>query len=242
MQQHRQKGGTTTTDGHSKRSARMQHSLIVCLSDLMQPPLLPATMQLRSRFAAHSAPLLLLCASLLCLFVPTHGGIFPPPTINGTNTNIKMRAYSQLQFVSITKIDGVEQAFNADFFMLSTWAAPKHDPAVTWQDDLVALSDFYWQPQLDFINAIGGVTPLITDPLPLSFAEAPLFNVSELWNYTLPDDYIWCTLDQRYVGSFLTPVDMSATHTEAHSERTERTHNAQPNEAASEISASGCLC
>lgn len=84
-------------------------------------------------------------------------------------------------------------------------------------------------PELDFINAIGGINPLFTEPLPLSFAEKPLFDPTP-FNYTLPDDWIWCMLDQRYTGEFLTPVDMKGT--------SELATGAPPHEMARTVTAS----
>jgi len=84
-------------------------------------------------------------------------------------------------------------------------------------------------PELDFINAIGGINPLFTEPLPLSFAEKPLFDLTP-FNYTLPDGWIWCMLDQRYTGEFLTPVDMKG--------RNELAIGAPPHEMARTVTAS----
>lgn len=90
-----------------------------------------------------------------------------PPQKNGVDIlNFQNIVFSQLQYVSITKIDGVEQSFTSDFYMYSVWAAPKA-PGWTVNDDLSDATNIqpkYWFPQLDFINAIGGVTALVDTP------------------------------------------------------------------------------
>jgi hypothetical protein len=74
---------------------------------------------------------------------------------------------------------------------------------VTTDDDLNEFKSKYWQPQLDFINAIGGITRLVDGALSFTKDTDLSFDPAD-FGYTKPDDWIWCTEDQRYYGEFLT--------------------------------------
>lgn len=83
-------------------------------------------------------------------------------------------------------------------------------PTWTGNDDLndPNIQAQYWFPQLDFINAIGGVTTLVDTPY--SFvSEADLnTDLKARHGFLLPDGWTYCVCDQRYVAAFLTPVAM----------------------------------
>jgi hypothetical protein len=142
-------------------------------------------------------------------------GVTPlAPQRNGVDIpNFQNIAFFELQYVSITKIDGVEQSFTSDFYMYTIWAAPKA-PTWTGNDDLNdadTIQKQYWFPQLDFINAIGGVTTLVDTPYSF-ISEDDLYannvNLTDRHGFVLPDGWTFCVCDQRYVAAFLTPVSM----------------------------------
>jgi len=162
--------------------------------------------------ARLALPILILvaCALLLALVAtPTTAYISPP-------LGPVHYAFIQMQYVEIHNIDGVEQAFHADFYMKTTWAV--ENPDGNWTTDDVITKDFVlnnmWAPQLEFINARDEVTRLVDEPF--AFVEEPDFTptIPDLANpgARLPYDKlpteIWVTEDQRYQCDFTTPLDM----------------------------------
>jgi len=152
---------------------------------------------------------LALVALVALVAVPTQAAIEPPPGLH--------YAWIQMQYVEIHNIDGVEQAFHADFYMKSTWAADNvGNFSVGDVLKSETVNDKIWTPQLDFINAREEVTRLVDEPF--AFVDAPDFtptypdpsNPGQRLPYTKLDSEIWVTEDQRYQCDFTTPLNMRA--------------------------------
>ena len=109
--------------------------------------------------------------------------------------------YVQMQLIDISKIDGVEQAFAADFYMITTWAAPLEGTGMNGTEDLSTetLRANFWSPDLEFINGRSKVETGVEEPY--SFEPEPLFDLQKVRpGWTLPTGWVWITEDQRYQG------------------------------------------
>lgn len=143
------------------------------------------------------------------------GSTLPPPD-PVKDQGDAMKAYVQMQVIEISKIDGVEQAFHADFYMLTSWYAPVNDTLIdpadpasgpfTGTEDLSPeiLDAQFWSPRLEFVNAREDVTRLVSNPFgfgPNSGLEPPFPIETIRPGFVLPPGYRWITEDQRYQWS-----------------------------------------
>jgi hypothetical protein len=121
-----------------------------------------------------------------------------------------MTVYVQMQIIEISKIDGVEQAFHADFFMLTSWIVDLTGTTYTGKEDLTTedMPKTFWQPQLEFINARAEVTRLVEEPFGFN-GVVPPFPIEDIRpGFVLPPNWRWVTEDQRYQCDFTTPLGM----------------------------------
>ena len=120
-----------------------------------------------------------------------------------------------------------------DFYLLTTWMAPKHDVIFNEttglaipssakasnvsaeNSDLNFLTDLYWAPWLDFVNSVDQVSRLETNTFSFLNAKDVAFLPEnggagdlEPSAYELPEGWIWCSEDQRFLGSFSVPLEM----------------------------------
>lgn len=153
--------------------------------------------------------LVLSLVALLAVAVSVHA-IDPP---SGAGIITPNYAYVQMQMVEISKIDGVEQAFHADFFMLTSWTAPLVAPFTGSPGeslDSATLQANFWAPGLEFINARSEITRLVAEPF--GFNNGPPFGLDNLAlirpGYSVPSGWAWIVEDQRYQCDFTTPLKM----------------------------------
>lgn len=153
---------------------------------------------------------LVCCALLVLSMLSTSYAAIAPPDIGEPHW-----AYVQLQMVEISKIDGVEQAFRADFYMLTSWVVNNDDIFATtgsyFTEDTDLTEDLLksstWAPRLEFINARDETTRLVGEPF--AVVAEPSFDVQLVRpGYVLPAGHIWIVEDQRYQCDFTTPLKM----------------------------------
>jgi len=115
-----------------------------------------------------------------------------PPLYPGTQT-----VYVQMLINAIEKIDGVEQQFQADFYVSLYW----QDPAITMCNATFdpALS---WVPDIDFQDTNGKPDTLLDDTYTV------ICNIGEIAAAATPSNVPWIEFDQRYTGLFKTPLDL----------------------------------
>ena len=179
--------------------------------------------------------ILFFCLFLLLICHDSRALITTPP-LNPTDSTQPVPVFIAMQFVLMSNVDATQNSYDADFYLKSYWMAPKSDvifsnitgladPAsanassISSDSDLnsAELFDNYWNPQLDFVNTIGGIIRLQDNAY--GFAEASDisftpqnggFGELDPSAYVLPDGWIWCYEDQRFLGVFATPLNMRA--------------------------------
>jgi len=112
----------------------------------------------------------------------------------GTPTKV----YVQMLVNSIEKIDGVEQQFEADFYLSLFWYDPNINGSATSFD-----TNNWWTPDLDFQDTNGAPEKLL---------QTTEYSINRAITDTIPDaDHPtdpWGEYDQRYTGAFKTPLDL----------------------------------
>jgi len=118
--------------------------------------------------------------------------------------------YLRFHLLAISEIDGVDQTFSTDFWMLTTYAAP-YPSALGGNYNISAseAAEMLWDPRLEFINSRGEILSLTSEPYTL--AAEPPFDVTRFGqSMTLPSGWVWVMKDQRFQLDFSTVMNMNA--------------------------------
>jgi len=128
---------------------------------------------------------------------------------NPADPNDQRDVFLELSFLEITKVDGVEQVFYADFYFTSFW----YDPNITAGSDTFPTDG--WAPQLEFINRQAGSDTLYSsDSSSISIVDTPSFIANDpvenaKWPAVIAGQQgTWLRDDNRYAANFFCVIDM----------------------------------
>jgi hypothetical protein len=139
-------------------------------------------------------------------------------------------AFVQIAFNKVSKVDGVEQLFSADFYMQTTWF--DLDRQATWANyfntdegrlpPTNAAGNFefsphfegWYDPQIEFVNtatepATTGTYYIITTPDFVSDQHLLALNMTSFTGANRGNLY-WMMQDYRYITEFTTPLDLKS--------------------------------
>jgi hypothetical protein len=134
----------------------------------------------------------LLCAGLFVLsWFANHSAAIDPPA---TPTTVDCL----LSMVSLTKLNGVEQSFNADFYLTIIWEDPRINSTTLVYDPAAD-----WSPNVEFTNVFGTPEQSVTDPWYVSATPPREIETEVPPTATGP----WVVGQLRYKGQFI--VDMN---------------------------------